>query len=229
MPVRPSRETMGEGMRSVGLLLAVIALCFTSGCASTLRVGGMASPYYRPAGTGLFYKYGNFCGPGIPVAEGSPTPESIATAGALQPVDYIDFACKVHDMCYLQFGVTRHCDNLFREVLLNNRIASTSNTEIGGHRCVRLIGELANAVLSRTAFHDGFADRVVAPLSATVGVLSSALTATQSFEMQMAGIGWPTEGECRTTDPLPRISFDLTGGQAPQDTPKAFLERGLAN
>lgn len=71
---------------------------------------GVVSRYMKPA-PGVFYAYGNFCGPGRPFAERDSG--NLARAAAIQPVDSLDRVCKVHDLCYMRFGVdASDCDAL---------------------------------------------------------------------------------------------------------------------
>lgn len=96
---------------AIGLLLV--------GCASSAN-SGLTSKYLNPE-PGRLYKYGNFCGPGIPFPEKDRTAENATRMAALPAFDTLDAACKVHDLCYVRYGNdTSSCDWAFIGALLGD-------------------------------------------------------------------------------------------------------------
>lgn len=77
----------------------------------------LTSPYFTNASAKDPYRYGNFCGPMLPVGLIDIPKDEFTRRGKfiadIEPLDDIDEACKVHDLCYERYGHdTVFCDNL---------------------------------------------------------------------------------------------------------------------
>jgi hypothetical protein len=66
--------------------------------------------------------YGEFCGAGRPaINESAPLNEKIAALEAVVPYDYIDCACKEHDLCYTRRGQNDHSCDVLLDYILDER------------------------------------------------------------------------------------------------------------
>lgn len=101
-------------------VLSVGASVLMAACASG---GGIpTSPYASPTEPGLVYKYGNFCGPGVPSLRAGDASQRAAELRPIAPADDLDMACKVHDICYEVFGHNEPgCDMLMQSLLADTR------------------------------------------------------------------------------------------------------------
>jgi hypothetical protein len=114
-------------------LLAAFALVFTWSPMLTVaqevererRPGGL-SRFYKPE-PGVFYRYGNFCGPQFPRFEKSwSADQRMAYIVSIDAMDSIDRACKWHDLCYEVNGHDNFsCDRDFSAFLLKRWISAT--------------------------------------------------------------------------------------------------------
>ncbi len=147
-----------NGLRAVTLsMLAAL----TAGCASTVEA--ISSPSYRPEETDLLYKYGEFCGPGVPDLPAASTASALTSDGqmsvrlrtllSMQPVDDIDAACRAHDICYELFGHDNDgCDKMMAELAELSPLGeeSTSDTSDPSYtleqQCILQSFEVGNTV-----------------------------------------------------------------------------------
>lgn len=144
---------------------------------------GLTSRYFKPKGTGKTYAYGNFCGPGVPLAEGDPS--NLQKAAAIKPVDTIDRACKLHDMCYMKFGR----DNPECDLLTYSGGLAQSYPNLGSplkEQCSRLIGEVGQGIGIKLT--GGISLATDAMIGATVMPLSAATDAVLGVLGVFSGI-----------------------------------------
>lgn len=192
---------------------ALVASCSTAGEPQNLRPEfeskdrGVTSRYFRPKGTGKTYAYGNFCGPGLPVAEGNPA--NLREAAAVKPVDTIDRACKLHDMCYMKFGRDNpQCDQLTYASGLSLKFPNLGSPL--NEQCGRLIGEVGQGIMIKATggvslASDAAIGAAVAPLGAATDLLLGGLGMLSGVD-NMGGerpprnFGFPKEpGHCNAT------------------------------
>jgi hypothetical protein len=189
-----SRETV---LRTSSVAIAGILLL--GGCL-TGESTRVTSPFFQPE-KGVFYRYGNFCGPQFPrYPEGATNAERISFLQGIPPVDDIDRACKAHDLCYEQQGHDEgRCDRSLGEALkwpLGG--LGRYNHWIGEHTvrvgCERLADEIYVAVeflKSRRVSDDPLAEPAWRQL-----VGSTSLVITTPIQM-MLGMGFPkSDGGC---------------------------------
>ncbi len=87
------------GLNTCNVIVLVFLNLLMQGC-----VSAFASPYVNPS-EGHIFKYGKFCGPKVPPHQLSKVrKQRIAYLSSITPIDSIDEACKVHDLCYARFG-----------------------------------------------------------------------------------------------------------------------------
>jgi len=112
-------------MQVLKILFAALVVVMATTTPSFAR-RGVHSPYFRPE-PNVIYHYGSFCGPQYPRFEpGMTRQQRIARIRSIQPVDEIDRACKVHDLCYEQQGHDEiRCDFLIVQGLHTLRLNTT--------------------------------------------------------------------------------------------------------
>ncbi len=145
------QPALGLPAQALPALVSALALVFASACETVpsdpSRTGfALASPSLSPE-EGVFYRYGTFCGPGVPDLTGvSGAPARLAAITALAPVDDIDRACKAHDVCYEKFGHDRlACDGVIVALTTSWNLRPFEGNEYESGACVNQAHEIANA------------------------------------------------------------------------------------
>lgn len=131
------------------LSLSIVALV-SVGCASL----DPTSHYFRP-GDGLTYKYGSFCGPGVPARVSEDPTAQLAQLARFQAVDSVDAVCRLHDICFEQAGRDQPaCDyaliGAFRYYV--SRTFADSEGALpsrANQRCANLVGEIMTPFSSK--------------------------------------------------------------------------------
>ncbi|MCG8440388.1 MAG: hypothetical protein MI723_01135 [Caulobacterales bacterium] len=113
-----------------------------AGCAE----GSLTSAYLNPE-EGVLYRYGNFCGAGHPTRISEDPNVQLPHLRAIQPVDSIDFVCKMHDICFEERGRDDPgCDYAIIGALgytISSTFASGQAAESGTRmKCVNLATEI---------------------------------------------------------------------------------------
>lgn len=130
--------------------LILAGLTGLSGC-STVGAPGYTSPYFRPE-PGVVYRYGEFCGPGIPAFLGDASltrEDKIERILATPPIDDLDRICKWHDLCYEIAGHDLfECDAIvpvapYRQHFVDREGQSN---HIFAQRCASISAEIVAAV-----------------------------------------------------------------------------------
>jgi hypothetical protein len=94
--------------RAVTKIIAVAVPLLLEACATGGSTGGLGV-------------YGNFCGPGRPCHSYTSADRVSEFFDTIEPYDYLDCACKEHDLCYARKGRNDPgCDALF-DYLVDNR------------------------------------------------------------------------------------------------------------
>lgn len=168
----------------------------------TLALGGCSKPaltsaYFRPE-PGVFYAYGKFCGPSLPEGQENYTGQDrVDFLRRTIPVDDIDLACKIHDICYAYFSATTDCDGLLTSSLTDiYKHDRGSRSQKGA--CRNLGSEISFAINHRVSDNidrdlEGRTD------AALVRVLGTALVPLDLIEqsIDVGMFGYPkTEGGC---------------------------------
>ncbi len=186
-----------------GVLLGALTLV---GCSKRV----LTSEYFRPE-PGVFYAYGRFCGPSLPAGQHELSgQERIDFLRRTIPVDGIDLACKIHDICYAYFSATTDCDGLLTSGLADiHKHYRGSRSEKGA--CRNLGSEISFAINHRVSDNidrdlEGRTD------AALVRVLGTALVPLDVMEqsIDVGMFGYPkVEGGCNA--PLNMMS-EIYGG-----------------
>lgn len=77
----------------------ILALAVTGAGLMGCETSNLTSPYAFPS-PGVVYKYGNFCGPGVPTRASEDPLVQLSILDSLVPADHIDAICREHDRCY---------------------------------------------------------------------------------------------------------------------------------
>lgn len=94
-----------------------ILIFLLTGCANTRNSGEL-------------WSYGKFCGPGQPETHSKSKESAISELRSISPIDHIDLACKLHDICYAKFGYyNERCDRKLLKLLNEMRFKGTYSTE----------------------------------------------------------------------------------------------------
>lgn len=165
----------------------IVILCATtiSGC-SGLQMQSGSEP---------IWKYGNFCGKGHPSIDPRLTPSAqIAQLQRIQPIDDVDRACQLHDICYTAAsGPTGICDRVLtynlhsieKEIPKRTEDYSGFVKDSSGHildGCTRLIGEVGHFAIAASGLNsDSLFEKV------TTGIVTTFATVVNLPAMLIGG------------------------------------------
>lgn len=131
-----------------GLLLLLIASCGTKNINTKTGEEGPSS-----------YKfYGNFCGSGHPFVSATSANEELQLLAAIEPIDLIDKACKIHDMCYALYGTSNvECDiNFLKNINIANKhipYKKYGSKKKKNIKCERVVDNIRGMMSLKTHFY----------------------------------------------------------------------------
>ena len=154
--------------------LMIFAILFIAGCGIKSR----NYTYDNESSSGYGF-HGNFCGHDMPNVNARNAEEEISLLSNIDPIDLLDKACKIHDICYIKYEKYKHlCDDQLREnmEIIYKKISGNTkknrlNLNIEQDRCLSMIGKIKRVFVVKnipSGFLDDALYKIVAGLYFTI-------------------------------------------------------------